>query len=537
MMKKKILLLAAAGTMAACSETENIVPETTLTVTGYACNEAETRTTFGTPSASEIPYTWTSGDYIWLGNNKSTEIAEDCILAQFQFKGGTAIIGTGHIFYNMTGTNKTAYVLATQTADGNLGNDGDFGYATLDEFNSFYLEHKTAYVWFDTKTNDNDMPKLMSITLAAADNIAIAGKRFYNFSQGKWADEVTDGSSSITLNFDGGYQLKSSNEGIMAAMVVLPAAVKGTTLTITYTFDDESTFTETKNPKNDFSTGGTQRIATTIKKSDLVPNYELRVLTFEDEDKKFEDYSFTGGDGEEYNITTWSELIPEHQWYNGSPLIYYMSSDAEYEWYDEKNTELYHKFPQNYDIYNFAGGGAVVSSHTVELGELEKHTIYDYQVSVTCGGGNNGSSNFCVAYNVSEVDLETAGLTKTTLEFGDGIARVIDHMFVTIAAPTHYCIKYGNDFSKAFDNDDFLKLVATGIREGGSETEPIEILLAEGSDYIITNWTKWDLSGLGKVKAVKFHMEEAQFVTYGEESYYCTPLYFAFDDVAVRFEK
>ena len=40
-------------------------------------------------------------------------------------------------------------------------------------------------------------------------------------------------------------------------------------------------------------------------------------------------------------------------------------------------------------------------------------------------------------------------------------------------------IKYGNDFSNAFGNDDFLKLVATGIREDDSETEPIEILLAE----------------------------------------------------------
>jgi hypothetical protein len=214
-----------------------------------------------------------------------------------------------------------------------------------------------------------------------------------------------------------------------------------------------------------------------------------------------------------------------------------MSNDAEYEWYDEKNTELYHKFPQNYGICNFAGGGAAVSSHTVGLDDMEENAIYNYQVSVTCGGGNNGSSNFCVAYNVSEVDLETAGLTKTTLEFRDGIARVIDHMFVTIAAPTHYCIKNGNNFSNAFDNDDFLKLVATGIREDDLETAPIEILLAEGSDYIITNWTKWDLSGLGKVKAVKFHMEEAQFDTYGEASYYRTPLYFAFDDVAVRFEK
>jgi hypothetical protein len=45
------------------------------------------------------------------------------------------------------------------------------------------------------------------------------------------------------------------------------------------------------------------------------------------------------------------------------------------------------------------------------------------------------------------------------------------------------------------------------------------------------------LSGLGKVKAVKFHMEEAQIADVGYAECYCTPLYFAFDDVAVRFEK
>lgn len=531
--------MATAMAFAACSEVDEVEATHVLTVTGYSSADPSTRTSFGTPDDNQIPYNWTKGDYIWLGNNKSKAITADCTLANFQFEGGTAVVGTGHVFYNMTGENKTAHVLAAQTADGNLGNDGDFGYAVLDEFNSFYLSHKTSYVWFNTTTTSTDMPKLSSITMRAAEGISIAGEREFDFQNNQWATNISKGSNTITLNFAEGFELKGSYDDVMATMVCLPAAVGGKELTITYTFADGSIYTEEKTPSADFTTGKTIRVSTAITKDMLTkaPSYELRVLTFEDEDKQFEDYSFTGGDGEEYNITTWSELIPEHQWYNGSPLIYYMSSDAEYEWYDEKNTELYHKFPQNYDIYNFAGGGAVVSSHTVELGELEKHTIYDYQVSVTCGGGNNGSSNFCVAYNVSEVDLETAGLTKTTLEFGDGIARVIDHMFVTIAAPTHYCIKYGNNFSKAFDNDDFLKLVATGIREDDSETAPIEILLAEGSDYIITNWTKWDLSGLGKVKAVKFHMEEAQIADVGYAECYCTPLYFAFDDVAVRFEK
>lgn len=531
--------MAAAMAFAACSEVDEVEATHVLTVTGYSSADPATRTSFGTPEGNQIPYNWTKGDYIWLGNNKSKAITADCTLANFQFEGGTAVVGTGHVFYNMTGENKTAHVLAAQTADGNLGNDGDFGYAVLDEFNSFCLSHKTSYVWFNTTTTSTDMPKLSSITMRAAEGISIAGEREFDFQNNQWATNISKGSNTITLNFAEGFELKGSYDDVMATMVCLPAAVGGKKLTITYTFADGSIYTEEKTPSADFTTGKTIRVSTAITKEMLTkaPSYELRVLTFEDKDAEFEAYSFQGGDGEVYTIKKWSELIPEYQYYNGSPLIYYDSSDAEYEWYDEKNTELYHKFPQNYDIYNFAGGGAVVSSHTVELGELEKNTIYDYQVSVTCGGGNNGSSNFCVAYNVSEVDLETAGLTKTTLEFRDGIARVIDHMFVTIAAPTHYCIEYGNNFSQAFDNDDFLKLVATGIREDDSETEPIEILLAEGSDYIITNWTKWDLSGLGKVKAVKFHMEEAQIADVGYAECYCTPLYFAFDDVAVRFEK
>ena len=203
-----------------------------------------------------------------FSNNKSSAIAEECTLAQFEFRGGTAIVGTGHIFYNMTGQAKSAKVLSSQSADGNLGNDGDFGYATLDEYNSFYLEHKTAYVWFDTKSNDANMPKLRSITLAT-EGVEIAGDRIYNFANGDWDNTITSGSSTITLNFEGGKQLQSANEGVMAAMVVLPAEVGGTKLTVTYTFEDESTFTEVKTPSKNFESGATQRISTTIALADL----------------------------------------------------------------------------------------------------------------------------------------------------------------------------------------------------------------------------------------------------------------------------
>ena len=545
-MKKIFMAFAVVALTTACNEMEVLESSSNFMVTGYNETNGDSRTAFDTPNQTTIPFLWSKGDYIWLGTSKSDAITAGCKIANFQFSNGTpAYVGTGHVFYNLTGNSEQANVLATQTADGNLGNDGDFGYATLDNYNSFCLKHKTSYLWFDTTTGDKNMPKLVSITLDA-DGVNIAGKQTYDYQNNVWNTTVTEGSSTITLNFAEGHTLVSKNSGVMAAMVCLPAAVSGKTLTITYTFDDGSTFTETKTPSKNFVSGATLRIITSIAKDKLVKesSYELRVLTFED-DITFEEYSFLGGDENEYNITKWSDLIVPEDEQNYAPngnIIYanFQSCiSTEYYWEDSNNTKLYHKFPENYGISNYAGGGAAVSSHTVDFSDLTKDEIYNYQVSVTCGGGNNGSSNFCVAYNASEVDYVGAGLTKNTLEFGDGEARVIDHMYVTIAAPTHYCITYGNDFSEAFDNDDYLKLVATGIKEDDTKTESLEIMLAEGADYKLTDWTKWDLSSLGKVKAIEFHMEEAQKVSYNGANgpfYYKTPLYFAFDDIAVRFE-
>ncbi|MEE1088560.1 MAG: hypothetical protein UIC63_06315, partial [Bacteroidaceae bacterium] len=322
-MKKLFVMMAAVATLAACSESEEFETASVFTVTGYSDVETGTRTSFGTPDAEKIPYKWTSGDYIWLGNNKSKSISSDCTLANFQFEGGTAVVGTGHIFYNMTGTNKTAKVLTTQTADGNLGNDGDFGYAVLDEFNSFYLSHKTSYVWFNTTTHSEAMPKLNSITMTVTEGISIAGERIFDFQSGEWEASVVDGSNCITLNFTEGFALQSSYDGVMAAMVCLPAEVSGTDLTMTYTFADGSTYTEKKTPSKDFTTGNTIRISTEIAKEDLVKEaaYDLRVLTFEDEDAKFEPYSLDYvDDADKKIIKTWSDLIDDPEY--GGPLCY-----------------------------------------------------------------------------------------------------------------------------------------------------------------------------------------------------------------------
>ena len=64
--------------------------------------------------------------------------------------------------------------------------------------------------------------------------------------------------------------------------------------------------------------------------------------------------------------------------------------------------------------------------------------------------------------------------------------------------------------------------------------------LVEGADDSewAQDWTKWDLSSLGAVTKIALHMEEAQSVTYDSVTYYyCSPLFFAIDDITVRFEE
>jgi hypothetical protein len=259
--------------------------------------------------------------------------------------------------------------------------------------------------------------------------------------------------------------------------------------------------------------------------------FTTKVLTFEDSDAKFPAYSL---DYCGVNVEKWSDLIPaaDEQAYPTSALIYGTNNNATYNWSDENNTGLSHTFPYNWGGYSFSGGGMVVSNITTTLEAMEQdYNIYNHQLSIINETGANGSSNFAIVYNDSQVNTEV----KNTLSFADGNAHTIKSMYVCIPAITLYCMLNGNEFSAAYDEDDFLKLVATGKKADGSESS-VEFVLAEGNNYDTwaIDWTKWDLSALGEVVSVSFHMEENQIDDYGYAQYYKTPLYFAFDDVEVQ---
>ena len=565
-MKKIFVVLATLALAVGCGKIDQGISGEKLVVTGYS--SAQTRTAFGTPDAEQIPFLWSEGDYIWLGENRSEAIAEDCTLAHFEFAAGTAVVGTGHLFYNMTGQAKSAKVLAEQSADGNLGNDGDFGYAILDEYNSFCLAHKTAYIWFDTTTDDADMPALASIKVEAPSDVNIAGEQVYDFAQEAWSGTITDGSSSIVLNFANGYALTASNEGVMAAMVCYPAAVGGKEITITYTFADGRTYAEQKTPTKDFAAGATVRVATKIAEANLVEpepelDYELRYLTFEDEDAKFEPYYLDYADGwSGREICTWSDLIDSPQ-YSG-PLMYGNdATDAMYYWYDEGNTGLYHMFPDNYN-YCFWGGGHAISNYwgagyadEDRNDHITKYYGPDYVndyagqdwalgwfcVQLMTPVKAHSGDNFAVHYGYKDEWSFIENLPEWT--FYDCEPRVIDHMYVT---NTNYTLNQlyngvkseeGNNFGGTWTglNDDaWLKIVAYGF-ESVDDEEPVsevEFYLVNGTN-VVEDWQKWDLSGLGKVAKVRFNFlySEAMGGSYG----FTIPGYFAYDDVAVRFDK
>ena len=120
-----------------------------------------------------------------------------------------------------------------------------------------------------------------------------------------------------------------------------------------------------------------------------------------------------------------------------------------------------------------------------------------------------------------------------TLTFADGSEHVIDHMYVNNTTYLLNCLVNGNDLTAKIGPDDWVKLIAIGYNAAGTKTGQVSIYLCNGPDNIVMDWTKWDLSSLGKVNSVMFNVTGSSDNGYG----FSQPAYFAYDDVAVRFEK
>lgn len=251
-----------------------------------------------------------------------------------------------------------------------------------------------------------------------------------------------------------------------------------------------------------------------LPKKKAEADYELRVLTFEDAD-------YVGSEGSTY----WSDFIPTSGQYG--------SGHGSYSWYDEGNTELLF-YPVMGD-FGYYAGHAGISNYVGTDWENEGNYMYDLQAYNVSGGHSGENFNTHFGY----VDESAYGMNNTmpSFEFDDGVARVIDHMWVTNTTYVYNQLQaagFGSTY--VLSDESTFKIVAYGYDSLDEDAEPVastEFYLLEKGKKFVTEWTKWDLSSLGEVVKVAFNLEGSEDMVgdYGLS----VPGYFAYDDIAVRF--
>jgi len=506
-MKKIMTLMAMAAILAACSNEETESPLNVYSLTGYA--DTESRTVFGTPNADKIPFAWSANDYIYAGSTKSNVITSGGSSATFTF---ASTPSATEVYYNIAGSSaKQANVKAEQTI-GNLGANGDFGYGTISN-GSFTLNHATAYLWFDIETLPQGAT-LESITFDAGES-SIAGTATWN---GSSFGTISNESNSIRLDVN-----KTAVSGAETSMVVFPVAVEKASVTYQLSVGGTSKYYQQTLGEKTFLAGTTYRIDVNLATADL---YELRVLTFEDEDVKFNPYTL---DYANKTISKWSDLVDDSQY--GGTLTYNNYEEATYYWCDENNTELEHSFTTPY-----WGGGHAISNYVIEDYETlpEGHYgWYELQFANPIGG-HNGSSNFCV-HNGYQDDFNTQIYDGKLawFSFKNGKEQVVDHMYVTNTCYFLNSLTYGDGFNQPARDDTYVKIIAYGYDADDQLTGTAEFYLVNGNANILTTWEKFDLSSLGKVNKIVFNFEASEDQS-GDYGLNC-PAYFAYDDVAVQF--
>lgn len=98
---------------------------------------------------------------------------------------------------------------------------------------------------------------------------------------------------------------------------------------------------------------------------------------------------------------------------------------------------------------------------------------------------------------------------------------------------TGYKLLFSDGFSTPASDKTLYKIVATGYDANEQATGTAEFVLCNGKNNIVSEWTKFDLSGLGKVVKITFNLVGSDDLI-GDYGLNC-PAYFAYDDVAVRF--
>jgi len=153
------------------------------------------------------------------------------------------------------------------------------------------------------------------------------------------------------------------------------------------------------------------------------------------------------------------------------------------------------------------------------------------QYNAIAGSGQGGSPNYAVAF----VGWETP--PAVTFPAPQGLSG----LYVTNCNYAYDDMLGGSPFSKKFggqegDDEDWFKLTITGLDEAGQVTGEVEFYLADlrfadnSLDYILETWAFVDLTSLGIVRTLQFHLDSSDQGLFGMN----TPGYFCLDTIVPR---
>ena len=449
------------------------------------------------PTNGAIKLTWNEGDQIKVTVNGVSEtfiLKSGAGTAEGEFEGFMPAEGTTYtVDYPVTAPN-----LANQKYVANgFGDELMSMHAENGDLNGFTLEAQNALLGLQLTGN-----KTLSDIV------------------------VTDRNTKKTYTLDcQGVTLKSE---ATLFYIVVPAGTWANGFKVEVLQDDKSLISDFEKTSSATFTPNQAMVMPT-----KVADYDLKILTFEDEDSQFGEYTLSidndWSGGSPYSIDTWNDLIPQGMQGYGAPMIY--GGDPAWEfyfddwnndpiaytyfWYDQNNTELAHTI-----LGDYMNGGIAVSNYVSE--DYASCGTYDHQLTAYATGGNSGTN-----FGALNVGFASSEEPAQPIFFADGQEHVIDHMYINLSTYMYAeALGLGWDPSTELAEDDTYTVVVTGYNSNDEETGSANIdLYKEGT--FINGWTKLDLSSLGKVANIKFHVECDKN----------TIAHFVIDDIAVRFPK
>ncbi len=190
--------------------------------------------------------------------------------------------------------------------------------------------------------------------------------------------------------------------------------------------------------------------------------------------------------------------------------------------------------------FSWSGFAYSNMTDTATAGAGNQFSVYSQGALAAGNGGHADSENFVIA----SIPLDWANGTYDPIpqfmELSDVQAHEIQEIYITNTTNAYLSMKDGDAFAKKFGGEDgsdpdWFLLTIKGYDANDNETGTVELYLADfrfadsGSDYIIDDWTRVDLSPLGEVASLSFSLSSSDSGDWGMN----TPGYFALDSINV----